>query len=1198
MFSKWLGSGIGIKLASVFTIGIVTSIFIQTNVSINSVKEFGELSASKNESSIREQLSYFLPEITREQAERYGEVFQQFARLTQLTAYQAESYLENIGIYGQQNLNPQESFRLDTQKEIFTNYATDRASVVYWKNSRISPEITAQINALSHLDPLLEATQKSNSSAVASWVLMESTITRYYPNAPLINFLPPKKQDSLTNGIFYTVATPKNNPNRKTLWTKVYQDPAGQGLMTSVTTPIYSRTGQFLGVAGIDVTLDNIVKEILEKETLEKETLEKELTAIDLQNPQQKSKRPSTLKGAFSFLIDRAGNIIAFPLDRLSLIGIQPKSGKVKPNQLLDYSLLNSSEPKVREIARQMVAGKNRVERLLLKGEPYIISFHPISSTEWSFGVIVPEASLLSTVEVTRNALASTVEKLNYRLGLTTVLLLIGSTIVILLVARSIVKPLVRLTQEVSQVFSSEHSGSLIAKLEQSHPESISTNTQEIFDLREAFVKLKNSLIANWKQLESNNEEMKALNTDLQRLDQLKDEFLANTSHELRTPLNGIIGIADSLIDGVTGQLAPATISNLSMIAASGRRLSNLINDILDFSKLKNTNLELQLQPVGMREIADIVLTISRSLISQKDLLLINAIDPSLPLAYADENRVQQILQNLVGNAIKFTDHGTIEISARIISPPFPSSQGANRQSLAITVSDTGIGIGEDKFDRIFESFEQADGSTARQYGGTGLGLTITKKLVELHGGQISVASTVGVGSQFTFTLPVCEGYGSIAPPTPMLAEVVNLDDRVPASQTSLKNDRDILTQNVSQNLSQNLLQNSHNSNGHGKSNNVTFKILIVDDDPINLQVLVNHLFLQNYAVTQATNGQEALAIIDLGFRPDLVILDVMMPRMTGYEVTQKLRARFPAIDLPILLLTAKTQVSDIVKGLNVGANDYLSKPIAKDELLARIETHLNLRQLQTENLRMSAELDVVKKLQQMVLPKQSELDTIAGLDIAGYMEPADEVGGDYYDVLQQDGQLKISIGDVTGHGLESGLLMIMAQTTVRTLHKINETDPVKFLDVLNQTLYDNLQRMESDRNMTLAILDYAGGVLKLSGQHEETIVVRADGTLECIDTMDLGFPIGLVDEIGDFINQTEVQLNPGDVVVLYTDGIPEAKDINKKQYGLKRLGEAIVKNRHLSAREILEAAIEDVRRYIGTQRVFDDITLVVLKQK
>ena len=253
---------------------------------------------------------------------------------------------------------------------------------------------------------------------------------------------------------------------------------------------------------------------------------------------------------------------------------------------------------------------------------------------------------------------------------------------------------------------------------------------------------------------------------------------------------------------------------------------------------------------------------------------------------------------------------------------------------------------------------------------------------------------------------------------------------------------------------------------------------------------------------------------------------------------------------------------------------------------------------LKKDNLRMGAELDIVKQLQQMVLPKSSELEAIEGLEIAGFMEPADEVGGDYYDVLKLDERVKIGIGDVTGHGLESGVLMIMAQTAVRTLEKMKETDPVKFLDVVNQTLYDNLQRMNSGKNMSLAILDYAKGILTLSGQHEEMIVVRAEGKLECIDTMELGFPIGLEAQIGDFIAQEEVLLNSGDVVVLYTDGITEAENINKQFYGLERLCEIVVKNRHKSAEEIKQTVIDDVRQHIGSQKVFDDITLVVLKQK
>ncbi|MGA9380571.1 MAG: SpoIIE family protein phosphatase, partial [Phormidium sp.] len=255
-------------------------------------------------------------------------------------------------------------------------------------------------------------------------------------------------------------------------------------------------------------------------------------------------------------------------------------------------------------------------------------------------------------------------------------------------------------------------------------------------------------------------------------------------------------------------------------------------------------------------------------------------------------------------------------------------------------------------------------------------------------------------------------------------------------------------------------------------------------------------------------------------------------------------------------------------------------------------------KKLQAENLRLSAELDVAKKLQEMVLPKTAELEAVTGLEIAGYMEPADEMGGDYYDVLSSEDGVKIAIGDVTGHGLESGVLMLMVQTAVRTLQKVNETDPVRFLDILNQTLYDNLQRMNSDKNMTLAILDYAEGMVKLSGQHEEMIVVRSEGIVEKIDTIDLGFPIGLVSEIADFIDQTTVKLNSEDVVILYSDGITEAENINKQLYGLEKLCQIVRENRALSAQEIRQAVIEDLRQFIGNQKVFDDITLVILKQK
>ncbi|MDY6781037.1 MAG: CHASE2 domain-containing protein [Cyanobacteriota bacterium] len=264
----------------------------------------------------------------------------------------------------------------------------------------------------------------------------------------------------------------------------------------------------------------------------------------------------------------------------------------------------------------------------------------------------------------------------------------------------------------------------------------------------------------------------------------------------------------------------------------------------------------------------------------------------------------------------------------------------------------------------------------------------------------------------------------------------------------------------------------------------------------------------------------------------------------------------------------------------------------------ANAEITLLNQRLQAENLRLSAELDIAKRLQQMVLPNTEELQAIETLEIAGFMEAADEVGGDYYDVLQSEDGVKIAIGDVTGHGLESGVLMIMAQTAVRTLQKSGETDPVKFLNILNQTLYDNLQRLNARKEMTLVMLDYSEGTFKISGQHEEVLLVRQNGEIETIDTMLLGFPLGLEFEIADFIDRQEITFDSGDILVLYTDGITEAEDLNRNFYSFERLCEIVRDNRHLSAEAIRDLAIDDVRRHIGQQKVLDDITLVVLKQK
>lgn len=418
-------------------------------------------------------------------------------------------------------------------------------------------------------------------------------------------------------------------------------------------------------------------------------------------------------------------------------------------------------------------------------------------------------------------------------------------------------------------------------------------------------------------------------NQELERLNQLKDEFLANTSHELRTPLNGIIGIAESIMEGAAGQITEPQEKQLSLIVSSGIRLANLVNDILDFSKLKHQNMQLQIKPVGMREITDIVITTSQPLVGKKDIQLLNQIDASLPSAAADENRVQQILQNLIGNAIKFTEQGQIEITAKV-------NENQQPPMLEISVADSGVGIPPEKQQRIFNYFEQGDGSTSREYGGTGLGLAIAKQLVELHNGTIWLESTPNVGTKFTFSLPIWQGENTAEASS--LSSQQHRDSQITISRVRQLVESTLLVDEIS---------NSENKEPELFAAKVrNFTILIVDDELVNLQVIINNLVMHDYSVVPKSSGIDALEEIEQGLQPDLVLLDIMMPQMTGYEVCQHIREYFSASELPIVMLTAKNQVHDLVEGFSVGANDYLVKPVSKSELIARIRTHLQLAKI------------------------------------------------------------------------------------------------------------------------------------------------------------------------------------------------------------------------------------------------------------
>ena len=406
----------------------------------------------------------------------------------------------------------------------------------------------------------------------------------------------------------------------------------------------------------------------------------------------------------------------------------------------------------------------------------------------------------------------------------------------------------------------------------------------------------------------------------LTQIDKLKDEFLANTSHELRTPLNGIIGLAESLRDGVAGDVSPKMKYHLSLISDSGKRLASLVNDILDFSQLKNKGITLNKKSIDIRVLVDVVFTLSKPLVANKAVIFANNIPKYLTSAYADEDRVMQILHNLIGNAIKFTDRGVINVSASVVN-----------DFLQIEVGDTGTGIPADRINDIFESFTQLEGGINRAQGGAGLGLSVTKQLIELHGGKIWVESVLGIGSTFYFTLPT--SYDLPA----------TLDTKYIYAQSSVKAEPYVAV------------------DVGGKNELQKNTILIVDDDLINRRVIANYLAVDGYRIVEADCAENAFNMVAVE-SVDLVLLDIMMPRISGYEACRILREKYPAHELPIILLTARSQTNDLVMGFEAGANDFMVKPIAKEALVVRVATHLQLH-------------DVMRNLDKKVAERTAELN-------------------------------------------------------------------------------------------------------------------------------------------------------------------------------------------------------------------------------
>ena len=415
----------------------------------------------------------------------------------------------------------------------------------------------------------------------------------------------------------------------------------------------------------------------------------------------------------------------------------------------------------------------------------------------------------------------------------------------------------------------------------------------------------------------------------LELISRYKSEFLSNISHELRTPLNSLLILAQMLAEHDNGNLTPKQVEYAETILSSGRDLLSLINDILDLSKVESGKMDVYPGAVILKDLQKILERHYLLVASQKAITFRIQLDSGLPeTVYTDEQRLLQILKNLLANAFKFTERGSVFLHIRKAQKKFTDNHGISDNTsnmLGFSVTDTGIGIPKDKHNVIFEEFRQADGTTGRKYGGSGLGLSISNRIATLLGGFIELESEEGKGSTFTLYLP-CSLPG-------VLTEVV-------ASEIAEEQDDSIKAEADKQNAGESSFGDTI-AIEHSRDLLAGRKILIVDDDMRNVFALTVALEKHRVKVLFAEDGKEGVNVLKENPDIDLVLMDIMMPEMDGYEAIRTIRLIPEYKDLPVIALTAKAMKNDREKCIDAGASDYISKPVNLEQLLSLIQVWL-----------------------------------------------------------------------------------------------------------------------------------------------------------------------------------------------------------------------------------------------------------------
>jgi signal transduction histidine kinase len=741
LIKKSIRTDMLIFLLGLTTILIIITAYLETNSIITVGNDAQQITAV----ALQNQAETFLVQLTESAAGKNDLVLERVRKDGSNVAAYAKSIFENPEAFARGTY-----WKFDDHIFLGTggqhlNGMNDTSSVFIPNYIDITEDLKKELELNAYLDFVFPKVLENNPNGVAIYTIGLRGESRYYPNIGLGNILSPNEAPNTE--IFFTVANPENNPERKVAWTPVYDDPAGNGLMITATAPIYTKQKGFVGVIGIDVTLNAIIKNIEEY------------------NP---------IENSYSFLIDKDGYSIALPEQAYKdILGRSRGANESRVN-------LNNLTNEFGSVINKMKEGSSGFQNITVGNKELYVAYAPLKSTGFSFGIVVEKAVMLKAVSNLRKEVEDSTQKMIYNrilpIGL---LILVIAWIFGFLYIQQIIKPIKKLTETTeeiskgnfnakSDITSKNEIGQLASAFNQMTEDlkksrekleiyskelekKVEERTENLNEKVEELTKTKTALLnmmedsdkINKELIETQNE-LKNSFRELKKLDKEKDEFISIAAHELKTPMTAIHGFSQLLEDEKIIKDAEKRNKYLKIIENEIKRLSKLVTETLDLSRMDLGTMKFVIENVDVIKLIEEIKDAMTQRAIAKSLKLNFNMDPNLQNIKTDKERLKEIFINLIDNAIKYTEKGGIEVEFH-----------REGDYIKFSVSDTGIGIPKEYFDKIFKRFFQVESHLTRKVGGAGLGLSICKELVQALDGKIWFESKVSKGTTFYFTLPI-----------------------------------------------------------------------------------------------------------------------------------------------------------------------------------------------------------------------------------------------------------------------------------------------------------------------------------------------------------------------------------------------------------------------------------------------------------